>query len=490
MGDEQHRPQKSKQHHMNNNIRRKPPIQENQTLETLQRTVKEGCLINGWRLQQMLGAGSFGFIHLGKREGITGGNHAPDQVAVKFEVNDPRGRHAQLQNEFTVYQALHNQAGFPKVFEYRSTTQYNYMTMQLMGENLETLMKEQGGELPRFSLKTVLLIADQLLNLIEKLHEIGYIHRDIKPENIMIGADQENRHRIHLLDMGLAKRYVNPLTKEHLGYQQHTSLSGTARYTSINSHLGIEQTRRDDLESLVFVLIYMACGKLPWQGFKGNRETKYQLIERAKLQLDVEQMCQGLDSEFAEALKYCRGLQYHEEPDYEHLRKLFQRCARRNGYSHDFRYDWSAGGKPKSTAAAEVKRPAVVSKKKNKPVAAPSTRRPTHTSESESYSGSDQSYSESSESSSQQSDTPIQIPTPRRRPVFKQLGSVSGLTPGHTYTTVVTRPKSSKTMSGKHPVTTASTVPTNTTATYTSNNVYGHHRPRSFGRTRRNIRRM
>mmetsp|Transcript_27303 Transcript_27303/g.20438 ORF Transcript_27303/g.20438 Transcript_27303/m.20438 type:complete len:135 (+) Transcript_27303:419-823(+) len=134
------------------------------------------------------------------------------------------------------------------------------MVIDLLGPSLEDLFKFCGG---RFSLKTVLMIAHQILGTIARLHAKNFVHRDIKPENFLMGLGRKS-HIVHLIDFGLAKRYRDGKTHQHIPYKENKNLTGTARYASVNAHLGIEQSRRDDLESIGYILVYFANGSLPW----------------------------------------------------------------------------------------------------------------------------------------------------------------------------------------------------------------------------------
>ncbi len=175
---------------------------------------------------------------------------------------------------------------------------------------------------------------------IETFHSKGMMHRDIKPDNFTIGRG-ENQTTVYIIDYGLVKRYRNPKTKIHIPYKQNKKLTGTARYSSINTHMGIEQSRRDDIECIGYTLIYLAKGELPWQGIKAdNKKEKYNKIMEKKCDTPIEVLCKGLPSEFIAYMYYCRALQFEDKPDYSQLRTQFRECFRRNHFDRGFVYDW------------------------------------------------------------------------------------------------------------------------------------------------------
>jgi len=140
----------------------------------------------------------------------------------------------------------------------------------------------------------------------------------------------------------LAKKYRDPKTHQHIPYKEQKNLTGTARYASINAHLGIEQSRRDDLESLGYVLLYFLRGNLPWQGLKApTKKQKYEKISEKKIGTPVEQVCKGCPSEFAQYLNYCRSIHFEDKPDYAYLRKLFRDLFVKEGYKYDAMFDWT-----------------------------------------------------------------------------------------------------------------------------------------------------
>lgn len=209
---------------------------------------------------------------------------------------------------------------FPKLIEYQQKPSFNFLVMQFLGANMEQLKRKQSGYL---SIITVIMSAVQMIQDLENVHSIGYIHRDIKPENFVIGVDSFHQS-IYLIDFGLSKKYLDEKGK-HIPQLENKGLVGTARYTSINSHLGIEQSRRDDLESLGYVLVYFALGSLPWQNFQcDNRSEKFRKILETKVKVPLDELCKDLPRAFRDYLKYARQLSFTASPDYEYLKNLFR----------------------------------------------------------------------------------------------------------------------------------------------------------------------
>jgi serine/threonine protein kinase len=172
------------------------------------------------------------------------------------------------------------------------------------------------------------------------MHNKNFIHRDIKPDNFVMGRAKK-ASVVHIIDFGLAKKYRDSKTNAHLPYRTLKSLTGTPRYASLNTHLGIEQSRRDDLESLGYVLMYFCRGSLPWQGLPAkNKKQKYQRITEKKASTTIEQLCEGYPTEFMTYLQYCRSLRFTDKPDYDYLVKLFRDLFQRKGYKYDGIFDW------------------------------------------------------------------------------------------------------------------------------------------------------
>jgi len=183
------------------------------------------------------------------------------------------------------------------------------------------------------------MLADQMIKRLEQLHSQGILHRDIKPGNFVIGVG-ENKHKVYLIDFGLANFYRNS-DGTHMGIRHDAPFRGTHRYASINAHFKVEQSRRDDLEGLGYVLLYFMRGGLPWQNVNCSRRKRRKVIGDHKRSETLELLCQGLPPEFFEYMKLVRELDFNTDPPYRNLRKLFKRCFRREGYKRDYVYDWT-----------------------------------------------------------------------------------------------------------------------------------------------------
>eukprot|EP01135_Chromosphaera_perkinsii_P008673 Nk52_evm6s1444 gene=Nk52_evmTU6s1444 len=287
-------------------------------------------IANEYRLGRKIGAGSFGDLYMGTNV------HTGEEYAIKLE--STKAMHPQLQYESRVYRILCGGIGIPFVKWFGTEGKYNIMVLELLGPSLEDLFNYCSR---KFSLKTVLMLADQMISRIEYCHHKNFIHRDIKPDNFLMGVNKRS-HQVYIIDFGLAKKYREPRTHTHIPFREHKNLTGTARYASCNAHAGKEQSRRDDLESLGYIMMYFNRGSLPWQGLKAaTRKQKYERISEKKMNTPLSELCKNFPSEFETYLYYCQTRRFDEKPDYSYLRQLFRNLFYREHFTYDYFFDWS-----------------------------------------------------------------------------------------------------------------------------------------------------
>ena len=280
-----------------------------------------------YRTIKKLGEGSFGKVYKAEYNG--------EYYAIKFEERN-KGQNL-LETEATIMSYLKG-PNIPAIKSFGYSGDYNILVMQLMGKSLEELFNKR----QKFSVKTTALLAYQMITVLQFIHDKHIIHRDIKPDNFVMGLNKQNGD-LFLLDFGLAKKYRSSKTLEQYPYIKKKKLTGTARYASIHALEEMEQSRRDDLESVGYVLMYFLRGNLPWQGLKiKSKEDRYKKILDKKKETTSEQLCKNFPEEFKEYLEYSRNLEYTEQPKYDKLKnKFYNLVCSKMGESFDYVYDWT-----------------------------------------------------------------------------------------------------------------------------------------------------
>ena len=281
-----------------------------------------------YRLGKKIGTGAFGEIF----EGTDIFDNS--SVAIKLEHNSVK--YPQLLFEAKLLKSIPG-TGIPVMHWFGIAGEYNAMVMDLLGQNLEDLYNYCAKN---FSLKTILMITIQMIERLKHVHDNHYIHRDIKPENFLIGKDTTAK-TIYLLDFGLAKRYRDEHTHIHIPLKENRNLTGTARYASCNAHNGLEQSRRDDMESIAYVILYFFRKKLPWQGLKcKDKNEKHAKIKEMKMSITPEKLFEGLPKEFADYLTMVKKLGFEDEPAYKSYIQMFNKLFKAKEFEMDYIYDW------------------------------------------------------------------------------------------------------------------------------------------------------
>jgi len=295
---------------------------------------RSDLLFDRFRLITKLGEGSFGEIF----KGID--TVSNKLVAVKIE-RDKSGSHSQLKTEAKIYKEMdgtliNKSIRWPKMHCFGTNKNGDcMMVMDLLGPNVDFLLHKMKRGM--FSPVAVAYFAEKMITLVERFHLSNFVHRDLKPQNFVIEYPYDHKYprypEIFLIDYGLAKAYMEPDKKTHAPFAQKKSLKGTVRYSSINTHLGIDQSRRDDMQSLGYIFLYMLLGKLPWQNLMKDRDKKeaYHLIMILKMKISSEDLVEDVPHSIQKAMLsyilYVGSLMYHEKPNYEYCRSLFKDLA-------------------------------------------------------------------------------------------------------------------------------------------------------------------
>ena len=282
-----------------------------------------------YKVIKQIGQGSFSNIYEG--ENIKTG----EKVGIKIEQKN-KNKNEFLHRESCFLYSLKDCVGIPKIISFGETKYYNILIEPLLGENLYNLFIQNKNN---FTLKDICLIALQCINRLESIHSKGIIHCDIKPENFIVG--RKDKRIIYLIDFGLSKKYRSDKTKNHITFSITKTLTGTARYASMNALSGIQLSRRDDLESLSYIILYFLTKKLPWQGITGNTLAgRYKKIYFKKLELEKWEKFKMLPIQIQNFIRYCRNLKFKQDPDYRIMKKYFYELMEEYEIKDDADFSW------------------------------------------------------------------------------------------------------------------------------------------------------
>jgi serine/threonine protein kinase len=278
--------------------------------------LKNKIIFGKYKLNKLIGKGSFGYVFKGLN------TQDNSEVAIKVERKDVKTHLLEIESNFLL---ILKGYGIPELKSYGYSGQFYILVEELLGNNLGEIRKGK-----TLTIKDISMLAIQILDRMEYIHSKNIIHRDIKPENFLLGYN--NSPIVYIIDFGISREYRSSRTGKHIKFSLTGKLFGTVRYVSFNASRGVQQSRRDDLESIGYMLLYIMKGKLPWQGINmrdHDRKKKYLQMLYLKKNITPEMLCKGLPQEFTEYVKYCKNLAFEQDPDYEYLRNLFRNILKK-----------------------------------------------------------------------------------------------------------------------------------------------------------------
>ncbi len=307
---------------------------------------KYPLIFKKFRPIKKIGKGAFSIIFSGINI------YTKEKVAIKIEKR--KTIHKYLESECFILFSLKG-LGIPKVLSFGHNKEYDILIMPLLGESLQSLYISKNMN---FEFKDICLMGIQIIERIQWVHSQKIIHRDIKPDNFLIGLNDPNI--IYLIDFGLSKKYRSSQTGKHINFTEVKKFTGTIRYASVNSLRLRQQSRRDDLESVGYMLIYFIKGSLPWMGIKvTNKKENYLKLSQIKKNIKPEKLCENLPVEFVDYVKYVKNLHFEENPDYTYLKYLFEKMLKKQGFDiENIYFSWIS-----ESAIKKIRKPVNLSKR-------------------------------------------------------------------------------------------------------------------------------
>lgn len=287
-----------------------------------------GKVINKYEIIKYIGSGSFGDVYEARDKKTN------NLLAIKVPIkNSEKDGTKSLIDEAKIYKKISNPDQGVANVKVTKKDEELFLVMDLLGCNIEKLMNKK----KRLSLKSVIYLAIKMIDIMKYIHSCGYIHRDMKPDNFVLGYTDKSK--LYCIDYGLAKTYLKR-NGQHIDFTERSKFCGTARYASIAAHKHYEQSRKDDLESLGYILVYLYKGKLPWQSITHKEKNeRYKLIGEKKEEIPEEELCSNMPREFCIFLKYVKNLDFDEKPHYSALKKMFQKLYDSRGYKTE-KLEW------------------------------------------------------------------------------------------------------------------------------------------------------
>ncbi|XP_037959889.1 casein kinase I-like isoform X2 [Teleopsis dalmanni] len=282
-------------------------------MKTVKKRVRQNEYFAGkrYRCLRKISSGAFGKVYLGVN------TQTSEQVGIKLESRNTD----LLENEYNVYLQIRDGIGIPNIRYFGKEGKYNALVMDLLGPSLEGYFRFCESD---FSIQTICLLADQMIDRIEFLHSRGLIHRDIKPENFLTGL-HEDSSTIFLVDYGLTKPFHEIVAGLQNRYARFDCFYGTMAFASINALRNMPQSKRDDIEAVGYCLLYFSIGDLPWYTIRDSDEETSKMVADSKAQMSISEICPQMAYEFESYFDYCKYLRFSEEPDYKYLKSIFKK---------------------------------------------------------------------------------------------------------------------------------------------------------------------
>ena len=289
-------------------------------------------IFNKYKLQKLLNKSAYSYVYRGINI------KSKELVSIKLENRKSFNNFLESEAYYLFYL---KGFGIPKILSYGKNGKFNILIEELLGPSLNDILKL--NKIKKFPIKDTCMIALQTLDRLEYIHSKNIIHQDIKPHNFLIG--RKDPKVIYLIDFGFAKKYRSSRTGKHIQFKYSGKLFGSLVYLSINGNAGYEQSRRDDLESLGYMLVFLATNNLPWNKIKIMKNLEELICkseETYKIKKSVlpEKICEGLPKEFVDYIKYCRKLEFEQEPDYNYLKNLFALILIKENQKNDLKFFW------------------------------------------------------------------------------------------------------------------------------------------------------
>jgi casein kinase 1 len=275
--------------------------------------------VGNYQLLKKIGEGSFGKIFAAQTNAVANevANEVANAVDKRFAIKIMALRYAPyLENEVQIYQTLKGIKNIPSLYASGiEAGKFNYMVMDLLEQSVEQIRANYEKQM---SIKLVVHLSVQMLNIVEQIHDRGILHRDLKPANFLIKTNEKNISEIYLIDFGLARSFLDDKSR-HYALKTNETIVGTQRYMSINTHHGISPSRRDDLETLGYIMLFLYYGELPWQNQKS-------LAEVAAIKQNLQWTMDSV-GEFILFICYARNLGFADKPNYTYLRNILTNLA-------------------------------------------------------------------------------------------------------------------------------------------------------------------